>query len=460
MDYLGTRRRGGGGKKQRSKGTHVSFDPPTVDWQKVQSIIVTLCVLFLVAAFLLFAFFLYSDSPTMHKFTIYGDDVSRVARVARNLTVFMQRSAPPINYTEAVRSMWPQSDEEARNVTMRGKRAVSDLAYLVNDLKETGIVKTIAELSHTISEILLRPNFGNILDSLEAGVPMIFDTLKKDEAKEFLHVFQAILEKIGELLTEERVDKVINVLDDADVKNLLSHTSSFIQESTKIAKSINKVLDKVSYVVEHEDEYITPVFHNLRHVFSFIEQRINEKMLDDTIHKIQSVDWTGVWKEVKSYYVILEGIRDHSNDTSIVNVAKNLTSEITSLIKQIEDSGLIQSSASGISKMESALSKEEIHEGYVQLVASMKKTNDILQDLGQHHVMADFVSLVERFERMEKIVETIFTPLERGMDLYNHEQQREEEGEGGAKGNIQATTKLIGSIEQRQNKKKKKNNNK
>ena len=74
----------------------------------------------------------------------------------------------------------------------------------------------------------------------------------------------------------------------------------------------------------------------------------------------------------------------------------------------------------------------------------MKKMNDVLHDLGEHHMLGDLVSMVERFERMEKIVETIFTPLEKGMDLYNEEQQRKEHGK---RGDIQYTNKLIHSIE-------------
>lgn len=434
--------------KMRKRGGHASLDPPTINWEKVQAVITTVSVLILVVGLLLGIFFLYSDSPAVKQIEIYAGDMSRMVRTVQNATDFVEKSMPPVNMTKALKEAWPQTDEEVKNVTMRGKRVASDLAYLVGDLKESGVIKTIAELSDTIAKILLRPNFDNILDSLETGIPLIFDTLEKEDTKAFIHVVQITLNKIGQLLTEDRVDKVINALDDADVKNLISHASSFIQESTKTARSFNKILDKVAYIADHEKEVVRPIVHKIEHVSHFVDKHINEQMIDDAIYKFKSFDWNSVWKEIKSYRVLLEGIRDHTSNTntSLVDVGKNLTIEITTLVKQIRESGFIQSSASGLNKIESALTKEEIHDGYVELVSSLNKVNDVLQDLGQHHLMSDFVSLVERFERMEKIVETIFTPLERGMDLYNEEQQKLHDGE---RGDIHKTARLINSIEKK-----------
>lgn len=435
------------GRKKKKKPTKkfIAFDTPTIDWQKLSSIITTLSVLFLVAAFLLSTFFLYSDSPTVKKIEGYTGDMARMTRTVTNLTDFVTKSMPSINMTTAMQSAWPQTDEEMSNVTLRGKRVVSDLASLIGDFTETKVIKTIAELSNSITAILLRPNFGKVLDSLEVGVPMIFDTLKEHSTKAFLHVLQTTLNKVGLLLTEERVDKVINALDDSDVKELVSHASSLIQESTKTMKSFNIILGKVAFIVDREEEYIRPVVQTVQHVHKFVSDRVNDEMVDQFLHNIQSVDWNRITRDMQIFYAKLETmIESKPGDVSLVQIGKNLTIEITALVKQLQVSGLIDSSAETIKKLESALSKEEIHEGYVEVVSSMKKVNEMLHDLGEHHMLADFVSLVERFERLEKIVETIFTPLERGMDLYNEEQERKE---GGKKGNIQYTNKLINSID-------------
>jgi len=432
-------------KRNKKSKDFIAYDSPTIDWQRLQAIITTVSVLFLVAAFLLATFFLYSDSPTVKSMEMYTREFARTSRSVNDFINMTQRGVSNVNMTQAVENIWPQTDEEMSNVTMRGKRVVSDLATLIGDVSESKVIKTIAELSSTISGILLRPNFGKILDSLEAGVPMIFSTLKKNDTKAFMHVLQATLNKVGTLLTEERVDKVINALDDADVKNLVSHASSFIQESSKAMKSVNKVMDKVTFVIDHEDEYVRPVIHTIEHIHKFITDRVDDEMIDDVLEKIKSVEWGRIIHDLEVLYVRIESLMTHnSGGVSLIEVGKNLTMEITALVKQIEDSGIIESSSDGIKKIDSALTSEEIHEGYVELISSMKKVNDVLHDLGKHHMLADFVSLVERFERMEKIVETIFTPLERGMDLYNEEQERRDSGKTG---NIRYTNELINSID-------------
>ncbi len=444
IDPMGHLRRRKVRKNGRGKETQISFDKPTINWEKLQAIVTTCCVLFLVVAFLTSTFFIYSDSPTVKLLAGYTGDMARMSRRVENVSDAIFNSTQNVDMGEAFRNVLPQTNEEAKNLTIRGKRVVSDLALMIGDIKESNIIKTISEFANSISEILLRPNFGKILDTLEVGMPLVFDVLNKTETKAFINVLKGTMNKIQQLMTEERVDKVINALDDADVKNLLSHTSSFVQQATKTAEYTNQILNKVAFVVDHEEEYIRPIIHTVQHISSFISARVNEEEIDKVINVIKSLDWNGILRDLKTYYQIFDNWSKHNSDISLVEIGKNLTMEVSALIRQIESSKLVSSTADGINKLESSLSKSEIHDGYIEFVNSLKKFNAVLHDAESHDVMADFISIVQRFERMEKIVEAVFTPLEHGMDLYNEEQRKKNSGKTG---DIQRTTDLINTID-------------
>lgn len=433
------------GRKRKSSRVYASYDRPSIPWQKVQAVINTVGMMFIVLAFLLIAFFIYSDSPTVKKIELYTGDMARMTRTVTQGAEYVRNTIPPFNTSDVLKSMWPQTDAEAYNVTERGKRVISDVGYLISDVKESGVIGTVGEIGKNVVNILSRPNFDNLLDSLEVGVPLIFDTLKKDDTKAFIHVLQAILEKAASLLTEERVDKVIDIFDKPDMKNLLVHTAAGVKEYTKVATSLNKILDKAVYIVEHEDEYIIPVIHKVQHVSEFMSERITEESIDNTIATLKTIDWNNVGNKANSVLELLNSLKgENTEGKSTMDLVKQLIEEATILTREVEQSGLIDTSADALNKLNGALSKNEIHQGYIQGLSTLKKINEGLEELGEHHVMSDLISLVERFERMERIVETVFSPLERGMDLYNEEQAREN---GGKRGNIKSTRNLISSIE-------------
>ena len=418
-----------GKRKRGKKESYVSYDEPQLNWYKIQAFVVTATVVFIALAMIFFFFFLYSDSPTIVEIKGYAGEMARTTRTINNFTRAVERSMPEVDMNDVFNRTFPKSNEEMANITQRAVRAGSDILALISDMKESQVIKVVSSLGDSIYKILSRPNFNQFLDTIESGLPFVFDALKSDEVKSLIKAFEKMTNKFEKLLTEDRVDKVIDALDNADVKNLLSHSSEFIKEATKTVKSANIILDKVAYVVEHDSQFITPVVHTVSDVTEFIKERVKEEDLDHAIHFIKNIKWHDILKEVKSYYVILERIRDSqgTSNVSIVDIGKNLTQELSSLAKHLDNSGIFGELSESLKKVNGAIDKEELHDGYVEIMKSLKQVNEIVEEAGETHLIGDFVSLVERFERMERIIETVFTPLERGMDLYNEEQQRERE---------------------------------
>lgn len=371
--------------KKKNKGGHkkhdddmdeeagyYSKDPPTIDWIAVQGVVITVSVLFIVLSVLLLTLFVYSNSGTTHMFTGYMGDFARATRTFTNATDRFTKALPAFNLTNIMNKTVPQNDDEWVDVTQRIQRSADDLLVIVADIKEANLIKSVSALAYSIYDMIRRPNFGNILDALETGVPMIMEVAKQPETKEFLGHVSKLIGKFSDILTEDRVDRLLNVMDEDDFKDLLVQGISFIKEGTKATKSANVILEKTIDIVEVvEEEYDAVLIESVKHI---------------TIYGSQ-------------------------------------------LVGQVVNASIVISGGEILHKFDDSLRKEEIAIAYTRLVDTVGHLNDIMADMKKNNMVSHTLELYEKMERMEEMMEAVLYPFQRGMTLYKEQTEANERRE-------------------------------
>jgi len=415
-------------RKSSKKGKgmrYTNIEPESINWKTVESVFIVVALGLILGALLLGLFFLFSDSPSAKVITNYAAEASTLTRNVNILADHAKRSMDGVNITKTFKQLFPQTDEESFNVTMRLKRTGSDIIQFIDDVQQSGIVKSVAALANTAMQIVMGPNFERVLNSFETGIPLVFETLDKEETKEFLSVSKVLMDRVSQILTEDRADRILTLLEQTDAKEVFSSLVSLAKEGTVAVRSINVILERVDTILDNEEEYIIPVIQRIKHIDRFIMSNINEQEITHTIAKLKKLPWGAIGREIMSYKILLEDFRDYKSNTSIIDIGKNLTVQIAGLVGDFRKSGIIHTGSVVLTRLNNDITDTQIRDTLVELIKTLHFANNFLGEVKDHNVVEEVLTLIDRVEKMEDIVETIIAPFERGMHLYKEEQRQQ-----------------------------------